>query len=677
MAETPGTCSTRELGVMFQEETVSCYCSASHTDNNYSTDEHEHDHEHDSIREGAGGVGITRGGLQLSDSGADLSECGADLQYTSSSRHEDWERYWSANGERIIWQSWIAKYGEYINPGYLNSHDSNALSESNRALPEDGMVTESKDPPLDDSSKSNTNMCSFFDEQHAPFHGQDLTCHPHSTTFHSSFENSLPRGKQDLSKNISSSPNQQPAGKLSSKTLLDDDDDDDGFSGPGTDKTEQQGSFELMLPAITKTDAESQDENLLISPTGETVETETKQYMSICNSNTPPGDGWSPLSPLSTDESSGDGSVDDNNVANSVAHTASDSMTSVTKITVSSLDFSCGDSEDSVNSSSLSYSSAGSGDAAFTTDEADRYWQELWKQHFNEQYYAHYNAFLAWEQKEGSEEAEANTSEMLNTHRPLFQLGEESLSAKRSCFNKVGPDIGNISASSVKDNINFNFNKNSYSTNDTSLAASTVVTNDYSNSVEIKLASSHKCCCSKFLDHTKKSGTNCSCSLAVTGKALERTQAHSFEEDIPNVGEMEDIRNVGEMELSIGTDQNFDEIHQPEEQLVSEVEGMCGDMKKRTVSVDDSSSFGKMDLYPGTDHSSDEFDHERQRLISASSSDMVMEDKEDNERLYTVTDIIQEPFRLSCVEPRLPQVPKKASGREAKSRYAILYSHCS
>jgi len=668
MAETPGTCSTPKLGVMFQEETVSCYCSASHTDNNYSTDEHEHDHEHDSVREGAGGVGITRGGLQLSDSGADLSECGADLQYTSSSRHEDWERYWSANGERIIWQSWIAKYGEYINPGYLNSHDSNALSESNRDLPEDGMVSQIKDPPLDDSSKSNTNICSFFDEQCVPFHEQESTGHPHSSTFHSSFENSLPKGKQDLSKNVPSSPNQQTAGKLSSKTLLDDD--DDGFSGPGTNKTELQGSFELMLPAITKTDAESQDENLLISPTGETVETETKQYMLICNSNTPPGDGWSPLSPLSTDDSSGDGSVDDNNVANSVAHTAltSDSMTSVTKITVSSLDFSCGDSEDSVNSSSLSYSSAGSGDAAFTTDEADQYWQELWKQHFNEQYCAHYNAFLAWEQKEGSEEVEANTAEMLNTHRPLFQLGEESLSAKRSCFSEVGPDIGNVSSGSVKDNINLNFVENSYSTDDTSLAASTVVTNDYSDSVEIELASSHKRCCSEYLDHTKKSGTNCSCSLAVIGEALEQTQAHSFEED---------ISNDGKMELSTGTDQNFEEVQQPEEQLVSEVEGMCGDMKKRTVSVDDSSSFGKMDLYPGTDHSSDEFEHERQRLISASSSDMVMEDKEDNERLYTVADIMLEASRLSCAEPCLPQVPKRASGRKAKSRYAILYSHCS
>lgn len=603
--------------------------------------------------------------MQLSDSGADLSECGADIQYASSSRHEDWERYWSANGERIIWQSWIAKYGEYINPGYLDSHDSNALFEGNGALPEDGILCHTEDPPTGNSSKSNRNIRSIFDEPRTPLRGQDSTCHPHSSTFHSSFQSSLSKDEQDLSKSISSSLNQHTADERPSRNLMSD---DDGLSDPGTQKTELQGSFELMLPAITKTDAESKDENLLTSPIGETPETETKQYMLMCKSDTHPGDGWSPLSPLSTDDSSGDGSVGDNNIASSVAHTAltSDSMTSVTKITVSSLDFSCGDSEDSVNSSSLSFSSAGSGGAVFMIDEADQYWQELWKQHFNEQYNAHYNAFLAWERKEGSEEVEANTFGMLNTNRPLFKLGEESLSAKQSSFYEMEPDIGNISASGVEDNINLNFFENHYSTNATSLAASAVVSNVYSNSVDVELASTHKCHCSEVQDLTKEHEKNCSCSLAVTGETLEQTPAGPFEGG---------IKNVGEMELSTGRYQNFEEPHQPKEQLVSEVEGMCGDVKQLTVSVDDSSSFGKMELYPGTDHSSDEFDHERQHLISASSSDMVVEDKEDDEGLLIVTDVVQEPSRLCCKEPHLPQVPKKDSGRKENSRYAILYSH--
>lgn len=30
-----------------------------------------------------------------------------------------WEKYWSKNGERLIWQSWIEKYIDYINPEYM------------------------------------------------------------------------------------------------------------------------------------------------------------------------------------------------------------------------------------------------------------------------------------------------------------------------------------------------------------------------------------------------------------------------------------------------------------------------------------------------------------------------------------------------------------------------------
>uniref|UniRef100_A0A0A9XNR9 Trimethylguanosine synthase n=2 Tax=Lygus hesperus TaxID=30085 RepID=A0A0A9XNR9_LYGHE len=78
------------------EEAVSCYCSASHC----STD------EHDSVREAA----------LHSDSGADLSE---------TSKDQDWDRYWATHGEQVVWESWIKKYGEYIDPVFYNSrvHD--------------------------------------------------------------------------------------------------------------------------------------------------------------------------------------------------------------------------------------------------------------------------------------------------------------------------------------------------------------------------------------------------------------------------------------------------------------------------------------------------------------------------------------------------------------------------
>lgn len=95
---------------MFQNdpELVSCYYSASHTDN-LSTD------EHDSVRDSH--VSSNRSAiiksLQSSDSGADLSE------YIKSDLESAWQKYWTVQGERIIWDSWIAKYRGYINPDYI------------------------------------------------------------------------------------------------------------------------------------------------------------------------------------------------------------------------------------------------------------------------------------------------------------------------------------------------------------------------------------------------------------------------------------------------------------------------------------------------------------------------------------------------------------------------------
>lgn len=134
-----------------ENDANSCYYSASHTehtDNYYSTDEHENFLQHTK--------------LHSSDSGADLSEknliekhmesISDEYHRRNSKQHieedetiEDerqheyqhernnslpelfnddahqsgWEKYWAKNGERLIWQSWIEKYIDYINPEYL------------------------------------------------------------------------------------------------------------------------------------------------------------------------------------------------------------------------------------------------------------------------------------------------------------------------------------------------------------------------------------------------------------------------------------------------------------------------------------------------------------------------------------------------------------------------------
>lgn len=106
----------------------SCYysASASHTDNYCSTDEHE--------------PLIYQTAQHSSDSGADISENAfthtsrkfTSSDYLQSGRNNSlpdafggdvlndaWEIYWSDNGERLIWSSWIDKYSDFIRSDYL------------------------------------------------------------------------------------------------------------------------------------------------------------------------------------------------------------------------------------------------------------------------------------------------------------------------------------------------------------------------------------------------------------------------------------------------------------------------------------------------------------------------------------------------------------------------------
>lgn len=142
---------TTVFSLQVDNDANSCYYSASHTehtDNYYSTDEHENFLQHQK--------------LHSSDSGADLSEknmlekhmeiISDEYHRRNSKQHvEDemlegeapseyhhernnslpelfnddahiggWEKYWSKNGERLIWQSWIKKYIDYINPDFIS-----------------------------------------------------------------------------------------------------------------------------------------------------------------------------------------------------------------------------------------------------------------------------------------------------------------------------------------------------------------------------------------------------------------------------------------------------------------------------------------------------------------------------------------------------------------------------
>ncbi|KAJ2944183.1 hypothetical protein O0L34_g18161 [Tuta absoluta] len=132
-----------------KDEGASCYCSASHTENYCSTDEHDAAQNH----------GIIPNALQPSDSGADLTYPdyhsdntnldklekmdqdfpACDPDYLDSDEdylaEDTWEKFWAINGERIIWASWIKRYSDYINPTYLDDKpaDENNLPKQKSA----------------------------------------------------------------------------------------------------------------------------------------------------------------------------------------------------------------------------------------------------------------------------------------------------------------------------------------------------------------------------------------------------------------------------------------------------------------------------------------------------------------------------------------------------------------
>ncbi|XP_059050726.1 trimethylguanosine synthase [Achroia grisella] len=125
-----------------KDEGASCYCSASHTDNYCSTDEHDPAQIH----------GAMSHALQPSDSGADLTyqDCHSDYTHDQLEKmdqdfqtqsiseiienylsEDTWEKFWAVNGERIIWASWIKKYSDYINPAYLDDNNELVMDDNN------------------------------------------------------------------------------------------------------------------------------------------------------------------------------------------------------------------------------------------------------------------------------------------------------------------------------------------------------------------------------------------------------------------------------------------------------------------------------------------------------------------------------------------------------------------
>ncbi|KAH6922840.1 hypothetical protein HPB50_019842 [Hyalomma asiaticum] len=47
---------------------------------------------------------------------------------------DDWQNFWEKNGENLVWQSWVQRYGEYISPEYLENRSSSRSREEQPKL---------------------------------------------------------------------------------------------------------------------------------------------------------------------------------------------------------------------------------------------------------------------------------------------------------------------------------------------------------------------------------------------------------------------------------------------------------------------------------------------------------------------------------------------------------------
>ncbi|XP_018397427.1 PREDICTED: uncharacterized protein LOC108775532 isoform X2 [Cyphomyrmex costatus] len=438
------------------EEPVSCYCSASHTDNNYSTD------EHDSVRDSAHwptAHSLTQKlGLHQSDSGADLSEYHdqheaksiqnlvasygktfqtietevenndenvnmlTEFEHVSGDHKESsavqnlsdsttilntkghdkdliiqydynsyaypysadygsnknavdvaWEKFWAKQGEQLIWASWIEKYADYINPEYFQN---NACT--------------TEDEKLQDAEINEVAIERYFEQN---------TCFPSQA--HKNCELVRSNFAGIFNKSYSSDSELKPAAVSSSNT-----------------------SFSFEQVSRQEVHDKDADEN----------------RKKILNFEMSPedGDGWNPLSPLSIEENYNHHSnaederllmrCDSVNGSITKTNATSDSMTNVTKMTLTSS--SC--DSNSVHSSSLltsvtssiessMTSSSSDQENEFSVEDNDKYWQHLWKENFETQYQKQYELFTINYKKQHN--IDYNQLDF-NTSKPCHLLNE-------------------------------------------------------------------------------------------------------------------------------------------------------------------------------------------------------------------------------------------------------------
>lgn len=257
-----------------------------------------------------------------------------------------WERFWSGNGERLIWASWIEKYSDYINPSYFDENkiqnESKCETNETEVDPVKSIVTKSSEheKKMNKSSKKESKFAFDFSENNAVLKitenlEKEKELSDSVKVKESNYDLALSEGWNPLS----------PA---------------------SVDETWSQGHHH-------KYRSFSENDQLL-SPRCDSVTSSVPQTIGTSDSMTN-------VTKIT--------SYDINS-----SHLPTDSSESNISI-FSSAESSEESRSGSTNSSDKEHLFA---DAGMCTDDTcndvDQYWQILWKKHFNEQYSIHYENYL-------------------------------------------------------------------------------------------------------------------------------------------------------------------------------------------------------------------------------------------------------------------------------------------
>ncbi|XP_020279768.1 trimethylguanosine synthase isoform X2 [Pseudomyrmex gracilis] len=410
------------------EEPVSCYCSASHTDNYYSTD------EHDSVRDSAhwpAAHSLTQKlGLHQSDSGADLSE------------------YHDQHEAKSI-QNLVASYGKTFQTTETmieNNYESVDATEYKHISGDKESMVQSLSDSTTISNKETheKDLTSYMQfESDSYTYPYSAFCGSNKSEMDTEWGKFWGKNgeqiiwKSWLEKYTDYIPDYFQNNSIEDKKSQDMEIDEvevvENYFEQNTcfpnqthkncDNSNFAGTFiqnnlndELKPAAISSSNSFLFEQMSRQESSDKDAEENRKKIINfeILQEN---GDGWNPLSPLSIEETYNQQSNAEDerlltrcdSINGSIAKTnaTSDSMTNVTKMTLTSS--SCDSNSvhsfsliTSVTSSIESSITSSSSDQEneFTMEDSEKCWQYLWKENFHTQYQKHYEIFIANYQRE-------------------------------------------------------------------------------------------------------------------------------------------------------------------------------------------------------------------------------------------------------------------------------------